>query len=148
MVVISSLVAAITPTGGFVTALLLAWSFNVWCGMRADGVINIKCQNWSWRKFAHALAELCMYLLIVEVVALITYSCGDANEGIFACKTINYVFVWYNIENGLKNLCKSYPKNRAFWIVYLFIRFEFTKMLRIDDLIKMYEEHVQKQEHS
>ena len=137
-----SVVAALTPTAGFVTALVFAWAFNVWCGMRADGVVIITCKNWSWKKFAHACAELVMFLCIIWLVALITYFCGDIDEGLYACKTINYVFALSYFQNGLKNLCKAHPQNRSLWIIYLFVRFDFSKMLRIDTLIERYEEHV------
>ena len=141
-----SIMAIVAPTKGFVAALALAWAFNVWCGMRADGVINIKCRNWSWQKFSHALLELVAFLSVIWLVALITYNCGDAEAGLYACKTINYIFVWSCFENGLKNLCKAHPQTKALWIVYLFVRLEFTKMLRIDDIIRLYDEHIKKQE--
>ena len=146
--VICSLAACVAPTRGFVIALTLAWAFNVWCGMRADGVVNFRCKNWSWKKFSYALIELVAFLAVIELVAIVTYSCGDAEAGIYACKTINYIFVWCCFENGLKNLCKAHPYTRALWIVYLFVRLEFTKVLKIDSIIDMYEDHVKKQEES
>lgn len=145
-VLLSSVLAATTPTGGLVTALIVAWAFNVWCGMRADGVTNIRCKNFSWRKFWRASAELILFLLLLETVAVVTYASGDGEEGLYACKTLNYVFVWVYFENGMKNLCKAYPKKKALWIVYLFVRFEFTKIFKIDHLIDMYNEHLQKQD--
>lgn len=146
MYVLCAIVAAISPTTGFVTALIIAWAFNLWCGMRADGVVIITCKNWSWKKFGHTCAELILFLTILWLVALITYFSGDADEGLYAVKTINYVFVWSYVQNGLKNLCKTHPKNKALWIIYLFVRFEFTKIVRIDNIIALYEEHLQKQE--
>ena len=143
--VFCSLIAAVTPTKGFVVALAVAWAFNVWSGMRADGVLNIRCSNWSWRKFSYALIELVAFLSVIELVAIITYSCGDAEAGMYACKTINYIFVWSCFENGLKNLCKSYPQTKALWIVYVFVRLEFTKILKIDSIIDLYNEHLKKQ---
>lgn len=142
--VLCSLIAAVSPTKGFVLSLALAWAFNVWCGMRADGVINRCCKNWSWKKFSYAMFELVAFLSIIELVAVITYSSGDAEAGIYACKTINYIFVWCCFENGLKNLCKSYPNTKALWIVYVFVRLEFTKILKIDSIIDLYNEHQKK----
>ncbi|WP_236707617.1 hypothetical protein [Bacteroides cellulosilyticus] len=43
-------------------------AFNIWCGMRADGVSIVRCQNFKWSKFKNALAELLLYLVIIEVV--------------------------------------------------------------------------------
>lgn len=142
---LSSIAACVAPTKGFVLALTIAWAFNVWCGMRADGVVNFRCKNWSWRKFSYSLIELIAFLTVIELVAVVTYSCGDAAAGLYACKTINYIFVWSCFENGLKNLCKAHPTTKALWIVYLFVRLEFTKVLRIDSIIDMYEDHVKKQ---
>ena len=34
----SSLLAYLTPTKGFLIALVIMFGFNIWCGMRADGV--------------------------------------------------------------------------------------------------------------
>lgn len=142
--ILCSIAAAVSPTGGFVTALVLTWAFNVWCGMRADGVTNIRCKNFSWKKFAHALCELMLFLIIIELIAVVTYTCGDGEEGLWACKTINYVFAWCYCENGLKNLCKANPHTKALWLIYLFMRFEITKIIHIDNLMEMYEEHLEK----
>ena len=54
----SPVLAFLTPTKGFVYALVLMFAFNVWAGMRADGVSVVRCRNFSFRKFKNALAEL------------------------------------------------------------------------------------------
>lgn len=45
MVLVSSMspvLAFFTPTKGFVIALVIMFAFNIWAGMRADGVSIIK----------------------------------------------------------------------------------------------------------
>ena len=64
----SSLLAYLTPTKGFLIALVIMFGFNIWCGMRADGVSIIRCKNFKWGKFKNALVELVLYLIIIEVI--------------------------------------------------------------------------------
>lgn len=58
----STLLAIVTPTGAFMGALTLASMFNVWAGMRADGVSVIRCKRFSWDKFLRALCEFMVIL--------------------------------------------------------------------------------------
>lgn len=37
--IFSAILAFATPTEGFVLALVIAFGFNIFCGMRADGVV-------------------------------------------------------------------------------------------------------------
>ena len=53
----SMMAAYVTPTKGFVLALFVFFSFNIFCGMRADGVSIIRCRNFSFSKFKNALCE-------------------------------------------------------------------------------------------
>ena len=141
-VVISVVAAALDPTMGFVVAIILAGFFNIWCGMRSDGVTIINCRSFSWRKFIRALAEMLMFLIIVELLALICHSMGDHNVKVYACKTIGYCIVYCYIDNGLKNLCKAYPRSRGLWLIYLFVHFDFRRMVKIDELMAKYDNHV------
>ena len=43
----SAILAFATPTEGFVLALVIAFGFNIFCGMRADGVSVVRCKNFS-----------------------------------------------------------------------------------------------------
>ena len=141
-VVISVVAAALDPTMGFVVAIILAGFFNIWCGMRSDGVTIINCRSFSWRKFIRALAEMLMFLIIVELLALICHSMGDHNVKVYACKTIGYCIVYCYIDNGLKNLCKAYPRSRGLWLIYLVVHFDFRRMVKIDELMAKYDNHV------
>lgn len=117
------------PTKGFVLALALAFAFNLWAGMRADGVAIKRCKNFSFGKFKNALVEILLYLIIIEMVFTIMASCGDAKAALVAAKSITYVFIYMYVQNSFKNLIKAYPKNMALRIIYHLLRFEFTRAL-------------------
>lgn len=48
---ISPVLAYYTPTKGFLLALVLAFAFNIYAGMKADGVSFTCCENFSFGKF-------------------------------------------------------------------------------------------------
>ena len=58
---VSPLFGYLTPTKGFVYALVVMFAFNIWAGMRADGVAIVRCKNFSFRKFKNALCEFLLY---------------------------------------------------------------------------------------
>ena len=99
----SPVLAFLTPTKGFVFALVIMFAFNVWAGMRADGVSVVRCRNFSFKKFKNALAELLLYLIISETI--------------------------YSIMLNCRNLIHAYPANKALRIIYHVIRFEFKRAL-------------------
>lgn len=41
---VSPLFGYVTPTKGFVYALVVMFAFNIWAGMRADGVAIVRCK--------------------------------------------------------------------------------------------------------
>lgn len=143
-----SLLAAVTPTRQFVAAIVLMCFWNIWCGMRADGVVNFSVcnKNFSWKKVSKALIELAVFLVIIELIAIVTTSMGDASEGIYACKAAGYCIIYCYFDNGLKNLCKAYPTSKGLWYIYLFVHLDFRRILNIDTLMEKYDEHLQKQE--
>lgn len=126
---LSSLLAILTPTEGFVIALIIGFGFNLFCGMRADGVSINRCKNFSWKKAREAMLELLLYFTIVYVIYSIVYACGDRPEAIYAAKILTYIFDYAYICNGFRNLIIAYPKNVIFRVIYSLIRFELTKAL-------------------
>lgn len=126
---LSTLAAYFTPTKGFLFALILMFAFNIWAGMRADGVSIIRCKNYSHKKFKNALIELFLYLTIIELVFMVMSSVGDKPEALVLIKTLTYVFMYVYTQNGFKNLIIAYPKAIALRIIYHIIRFEFTRAL-------------------
>ena len=127
--VASAILAWATRTEGFLLALVIAFGFNIFCGMQADGVSIIRCKNFSGSKFKNALVELLLYVFITYVMYGIMIGCNDDNESIFVIKMLTYIFCYVYIRNGFKNLVKAYPKNIAFRVIYYILRFEFAKAL-------------------
>lgn len=125
----SPVLGYLTPTKGFVYALIVMFSFNIWAGMRADGVSIVRCKNFSFRKFKNALFELFMYLFIVETIFTIMKNCGDYNAAIIAVKSLTYVFMYVYLQNAFRNLIIAYPRKLALRIIYHVIRLEFARAL-------------------
>lgn len=125
----SSLVAIFTPTKGFVLALVVMFAFNIFCGMRADGISITRCKNFKLKKFRGALVELVLYLLIIETLQLTLVVCGDTDAALIIVKSLTYVFIYVYASNAFRNLIIAYPKNAALRIVYHLIRLEFMRML-------------------
>ena len=119
----------LTPTKGFVFALVIMFAFNILAGMRADGVAIVRCKNFSFKKFKNALFELFLYLFIVESIFSIMKNCGDDKAAIVVVKSLTYVFMYVYLQNAFRNLIKAYPTKVALRIIYHVIRLEFTRVL-------------------
>lgn len=126
---VSPILGYLTPTKGFVFALVIMFAFNIWAGMRADGVAIVRCKNFSFRKFKNALFELFLYLFIVESIFVIMKNCGDDKAAIIVVKSLTYVFMYVYLQNSFRNLIIAYPKKMALRIIYHVIRLEFTRAL-------------------
>lgn len=127
--IISPVMAITTPIKGFIWSLVVMFAFNIFAGMRADGVAIKHCKNFSFKKFKNALIELLLYLLIIEVVYIVMRSCGDESSALIVIKTLTYVFMYVYLQNAFRNLILAYPQKIAFRVVYHIIRFEFTRAL-------------------
>lgn len=127
--IISPIIGLCAPTIGFIYALVIMFAFNIWAGMRADGVSIITCKNFKLSKFRKALVELVLYLFIIELIHAIMVSCGDDSAALTVVKSITYVFLYVYAQNAFKNLIVAYPKNVALRIIYHGIRLEFTRVL-------------------
>jgi len=126
---VSPLLGYLTPTKGFVSALVVMFAFNIWAGMRADGVAIVRCKNFSFRKFKNALCELLLYMFIAEAIFTIMKNCGDDQAAIVVVKSLVYVFMYVYLQNAFRNLIIAYPRNLALRIIYHVIRLEFTRVL-------------------
>lgn len=126
---ISPILGYLTPTKGFVYALLVMFAFNIWAGMRADGVVIVRCKNFSFRKFKNALCEFVLYLFIVEAIFVIMKNCGDENAAVIVVKSLTYVFMYVYLQNAFRNLIVAYPRNLALRIIYHVIRLEFSRAM-------------------
>ena len=125
----SPLFAYLTPTAGFMYALVIMFAFNIWAGMRADGVAIRNCKRFSFHKFKNALAELLLYVTIIHVIYSVMLQCGDNEAAKVVIKSLTYVFMYVYLQNAFRNLIKAYPTKVALRIIYHVIRLEFTRVL-------------------
>lgn len=125
----SPLFAYLIPTAGFMYALVIMFAFNIWAGMRADGVAIVRCKNFSFPKFKNALCELLLYVVIIYVIYSVMWQCGDGGAAIIVIKSLTYVFMYVYLQNAFRNLIKAYPKEIALRIIYHVIRLEFTRAM-------------------
>lgn len=117
------------PTEGFIYALVIMFAFNIWAGMRADGISIKSCKNFRFSKFKNALAELFLYLFIIESIYAIMVQCGDAEAALLVVKSLTYVFLYVYLQNAFRNLITTYPRIAALHVVYHIIRLEFMRAL-------------------
>lgn len=110
-------------------ALIIMFAFNIWAGMRADGVAIKNCKRFSFRKFKNALAELLLYVTIIHVIYSVMLQCGDNEAAMIVIKSLTYVFMYVYLQNAFRNLIVAYPKKIALRIIYHVIRMEFTRAL-------------------
>lgn len=110
-------------------ALIIMFAFNIWAGMRADGVAIKNCKRFSFRKFKNALAELLLYVIIIHVIYSVMLQCGDNEAAKIVIKSLTYVFIYVYLQNAFRNLIKAYPTKVALRIIYHGIRLEFTRVL-------------------
>ena len=134
--------AAIMPTNKFVVALILVASFNIWAGMRADGVVIFRCKKFSMKKLRGALVELILYIVILWLIHGVVWLCGDGTAAVYATKVLTYVIMYVYLQNAFKNLVIAYPRNKGLWIIYLVIRLEIKRLMpeHITELIERYDQ--------
>lgn len=126
---LSPILAYLTPTADFIYALVIMFAFNIWAGMRADGVSVRHCKNFRFSKFKNALVELLLYVSIIHVMYFVMLHCGDNEAAKVVIKSLTYVFMYVYLQNAFRNLIKAYPTNVALRIIYHVIRLEFTRVL-------------------
>lgn len=139
--VFSPILAILTPTFSYVLALVIMFAFNIWCGMRADGVAIKRCQRFKFSKFKNALFELLLYLVIIETINSVMYICGDRTPAQLVTKTLTYVFAYVYLQNAFRNLIIAYPKKIVLRVIYHVIRLEFMRALpeHIKPIVERYE---------
>lgn len=138
---LSPVLGYFTPTTGFLLSLVVMFGFNIWAGMRADGVAIKHCRNFKFSKFRHALGELVLYLVIIELVFSVMKLCGDEGAAVIVIKSLTYVFMYVYLQNSFRNLVSAYPKSKALWMIYYIIRLEFKRALpgHIAEIVENYE---------
>ena len=129
MVATTPIIGYFAPLETFLEALILMWGFNVWCGMRADGISIKRCRNFKLRKFRSALAELVLYLGLMLTVFGVVERLGERTMGATLVKYLTIVFIYVYMQHSFRNLIIAYPKKVALRIVYHAIRLEVKRLL-------------------
>lgn len=139
--VLSPILAFYTPLSGFLVALICMFGFNIWCGMRADGVSIKRCKNFSMKKFKQSLVELTLYLVIIILVYTVMSLMGDRDVSLTVVKSLSYVFMYVYLQNAFRNLILAYPTCTALHIIYHIIRLEFRRAMpeHIKEVVERYE---------
>lgn len=134
---VSTIFAIVLPTKGFLVGLIIMFGFNIWAGMRADGVAIKRCQNYSHSKFKDACFELLWYIVIIQIANVVMRSIGDGNSSYIVMKTLTCIFIYVYAQNAFKNLIQSYPTNKSYRIIYHLIRLEFMRAMpsHVQDII-------------
>ena len=142
--VLSPIFGYLTPTEGFVEALVLMFAFNILAGMRADGISIYRCKNFSLKKFQKSIIELCLYLFVIELIYCIMFTMGDKEVGLMVVKSVTWVFNYVYLQNAFRNLIVAYPANMGLRIIYHVIRFEFARALpsHLQPLIERIEKEI------
>ena len=148
--VCSYLLAYVTPTGGFILALVLFAGFNIWCGMRADGVSVQSCKNFKWSKFRTAIGELLLCVFLVLLLSVSMGAMGDETESVVVIKSMTYVFCYIYLQNSVKNLIIAYPRNVKLRVMYHLIRFEFTRAMpsHVKGIVERLEDEIESRQTS
>ena len=149
LVVVSTLspvLAYYTETNSYIYGLIIVFGFNIWAGMRADGVAIKRCQRFKFSKFKNALSELLLYIAIIYMVYSVMSLQGDKDASLLVVKTLSYIFEYVYLQNAFRNLVIAYPRRMVFHIIYHVIRLEFTRAMpeHVREIIERYErEHPQ-----
>ena len=132
----------LAPSFPFLLILIATFTSNIWCGMRADGVvIDRSCRNFDAKKFRNALWELLSYLGVLLLIYSLFSVSGGQKVAIGGLNLLSFAVSYYYCQKGLKNLIIAYPRRKGYWLLYHLIRFEFHRMApsNLAPLIKRFE---------
>lgn len=120
-------------TSTFVYALVIAFSFNILAGFRADEVKfkMWRLVNFKGSKLKDSLAELLLIFFTTYILKLlIDLMKQDGNMvSAFVVQVLIGVAVYYYFRNALRNLSCAYPKSIWLRVVYHLISFQFKKLV-------------------
>lgn len=120
-------------TSSFMIALMLAFTFNILAGMRADNVrLKIEriyppklFQNFNGNKFKDSLFELLLIIIVIYGLKGIADLMGLEDSTTYVVKYLTWIALYVYIRNALRNLSNVYPKNKFIRIAYIVIAFKF-----------------------
>jgi hypothetical protein len=136
----AAIAAYFDSTITFLAALLVAFTFNILAGFRADEV-HIKIQrffppiflkNFQGNKLKDSLIELLLITSISYLLKIIADLMKYQSQSAYVVQFLIAIAIYYYFRNGLNNLKTVYPKNRFISVVYHLISFKFRQLVGAD----------------
>ena len=130
----------INPTGSYLMALVIAFGFNIFAGLRADEV-KIKLQriippvyltNFSGNKLKDSLFELLIITVVTYLLKLLVELMRLEGGSAYVVQVLVAFAIYYYFTNGLRNLQKVYPKWKWLRFIYHLITFKFKEFFGSD----------------
>jgi hypothetical protein len=130
----------INPTGSYLMALVLAFGFNIFAGLRADEV-KIKLQriippvfvtNFNGNKLKDSLFELLIITVVTYLLKLLVELMDVNGVSAYVVQVLVAFAIYYYFTNGLRNLQKAYPKSKWLRLLYYLITFKFKEFFGSD----------------
>lgn len=127
----SIVTAYFDSTFTFITALFVAFWFNILAGLRAD---EVKFKMWrlinfDGHKFKDSLKELLLIVVITYFLKGIMDLMQHNEKSVYAVQILTWIALYYYIRNSLRNLSLAYPKSNWIKVVYHLFSFQFTQMM-------------------
>lgn len=131
--IVGILSAFFESTTTFVYALVIAFSFNILAGFRADEVKfkMWRLVNFKGSKLKDSLAELLLIFSTTYILKLLIELMKENGNMVsaFVVQVLIGVAVYYYFRNALRNLSYAYPKSIWLRVVYHLISFQFKKFI-------------------
>lgn len=124
----------------YLFALLIAFTFNIIAGFRADEVKftiqrvfpPFRFQNFQKNKFKDSLIELLLITVITYILKLLIELLKYEASGAYVVQYLLAIAVYYYFRNALRNFHKAYPKIRFISLVYHLMSFKFRAIIGND----------------
>ena len=135
-----AVVGFINPTGSYLMALVLAFGFNIFAGLRADEV-KIKLQriippiylkNFNGNKLKDSLFELLIITAVTYLLKGLVELMQLNGSSAYVVQVLVAFAIYYYFTNGLRNLQKVYPKWKWLRLLYHLITFKFKEFFGTD----------------
>lgn len=128
--------AYIDNTATFMGALMLAFTLNIFAGMRADNVkLKIEriyppklFENFDGNKLKDSLFELTLIVSLIYLLKGITDLMKYEQSSVYVVQYLCWIAVYAYLRTAIKNLSGAYPKNRFLKILNVVISFKFKEL--------------------
>ena len=132
----SALAAYFDSTITYLAALIVAFSFNILAGFRADEVHivlqriypPIILKNFQGNKLKDSLVELLLITTVVYLLKLLADLMKYNSQSAYIVQFLIFIAIYHYLRKGLGNLKDSYPKIKFITVVYYLLSFKFREM--------------------